>query len=182
MNLGLYNLKYPARKLMGWILPCMASVNPNVLSLALLPIGMAAAWAYSASYFLLGGGLILLRMFFGTLDGLVAEKYNKGTQTGEILNRLTPEIADVMLIGTLALSDPLWGIAALCMCWLTTFSGLVGAIVKKPIQSIGPAGQTDRLFALLLFSCFEGGMHLFLIWCTVGGAITTLLRLKRQFS
>ena len=51
------------------------------------------------------------------------------------------------------------------------------------MASQGPAGQTDRLAALILFSLLSpyfNWMHIFLIWCTIGGAATVILRLINQ--
>ncbi len=184
MNFGLYNLKYSARKWLFWILPYMEKINPNWVSLLLLPIGLCIAYFYWADRYILGSVFILLRLFFGTLDGLIAEHFKKGTATGEILNRLTPEISDLLLMGVLAWKDPSWGILALIVAWLTTFSGLIGLAVKKPIQSVGPVGQTDRLAALILCSLIPlaNPMRLFLIWTIFGGLLTIVLRLKRQFA
>lgn len=169
---------------MQGILPYMSRVNPNWVSLLLLPIGGLIAYVYSVDLYLIGIPLILLRMFFGTLDGFIAEAYKKGTDAGEILNRLTPEISDLLLMAVLAYKDPLWGIPALGIAWLTSFSGLVGLAVKKPIQSIGPVGQTDRLAALIVCSLLPVAdpMRIFLIWTTCGGLLTIFLRLKRQFT
>lgn len=179
MNIGLYNVKYAARKWIEWILPLCRRLDPNWISLSLLVPAGAAAWAYAAGRPFIGIFCILLRMFLGTLDGLVAERFQKGTPQGEIVNRLAPELADAALFAVFAWQDPLWGIPALSMCWLTTFAGLVG---KKP-QSVGPAGQTDRLAALIvcsLLSPYFDWMRIFLIWCTIGGAATVVLRLKRN--
>ena len=68
---------------------------------------------------------------------------------------------------------------------------MLGAVVGKPTQSVGPVGQTDRLAALQLFSLlafFAARWHwnmdairLFLIWVVGGGVVTVLLRLRRHF-
>lgn len=182
MNIGLYNLKYGARKLMKWVLPFCEKIDPNWISLSLLPFGALAAWAYGTGHFLWGVLFILARMFLGTLDGLVAEHFQRETPCGKLLNRLAPELCDAMLFALLAFRDPIWGIPALCFAWLTTFSGLIGLCQGQGIQSVGPAGQTDRLAALILCSIFPfdiDWMRVFLIWCTVGGAATVVNRLTR---
>lgn len=188
MNIGLYNLKYPARKLIAALLPYLKSVNPNWVSLSLIPVGICTAWAYSSGDLLIGAALILLRMFLGTLDGLLAEHFQKKSTLGEVLNRLTPELGDIFLFGALAFKIPFWGITALCTCWVTTFAGLIGLAVQRGIQSIGPTGQTDRLAALLLFSLLSlvpldwDWLQIFLVWCTVGNLMTIGFRLKRVLS
>jgi len=197
MELGLYKLKYPARKLIGGVLPLLGNVDPNHISWAMLPVGVAIAATYYFAFghpwlYLAGIGLVFLRMFLGTLDGLVAVHFEKGTPKGELVNRIAPELCDAMYLTALALARPEWlipGIFALTMAWLTTFAGLLGTTIGRPTQSIGPAGQTDRLAALQVLSlaAFLGArfgwsldfMRIFLFWVILGGTLTVALRLRR---
>src|SRR5438552_3164784 len=200
MDLGLYNAKYALRRRMEGALPAFRNVSPNAISWSLVPLGALMAFVLyeavvtgSAWLFLAVALLGLARMFVGTLDGLVAVKYGKGTLRGELVNRIAPEIADAMLLGALAFARidyAAWAIGAILAAWLTTFSGLLGAVVGKPTQSVGPVGQTDRLAAIELFAlvaflaAFFGwgldAMKGFLVWCVLGGALTVALRLTRH--
>ena len=199
MDLGLYNLKYPARRLIGGTLPRFARTDPNHISWAMLPVGAGVAaclwggaqgrpWLYLVAIL-----LVFVRMFLGTLDGLVATQFGRSTTTGELANRLAPELCDAGYLLALALARPEWmlpGLLAVTAAWLTTFAGLVGATAGLPTQSVGPAGQTDRLAALQLASMIAwlGGMRgwhvdplrLFLWWVAIGGALTIVLRLRRN--
>ena len=199
MDIGLYNMKYPVRKLISGVLPLMKDVNPNTVSWSMIPVGAAIAVCY---YFAIQGqnvlylvaiALTFLRMYLGTLDGLMAEHYKKGTPQGEMINRLTPELCDVMYVLALTFACPQWlflGIGVLSVAWLTTFAGLIGLTAQKKIQSIGPVGQTDRLAALLVFTLlayFSNQFHwgvdfiqIFLIWAITGGILTIILRLRRN--
>src|SRR5512142_2798009 len=159
MDVGLYNLKVPARRMIRGLLPFLARTSPDTISWSLIPVGAATAaclvagalghpWAW-----LVAIALVFLRMFLGTLDGLVATHFEKCTPRGELVNRLAPELCDVLYATALAAARPGWrlaGIAALGVAWLTSFAGLVGAVVGRPTQSVGPAGSTDRLAALQL--------------------------------
>lgn len=200
-DLGLYNAKYGLRRRMeGW-LPAFREVDPNRISWSMLPVGAATA---AALWSVVRGGpdwlylaviaLCALRMLLGTLDGLVAVHFGKGTSRGELLNRLAPELCDAMYLVALALARPEWsalGVGALAATWLTTFAGLLGFTVGQGGQSVGPVGQTDRLAALMACAllAFAGArlgwgtdfMTLFLGWCVLGGALTVLLRLVRHF-
>ena len=199
MDIGLYNMKYPVRKLISGALPLLKDVDPNKVSLSMIPVGMAIAGCYYEGshgqpvLYLVAIALTLLRMYLGTLDGLMAEHFKKGTPNGEIINRLTPELSDVMYLMALTLARGewlFWGIGVLVVAWLTTFAGLIGLSAQKKIQSVGPVGQTDRLAALLVFTllaylsntCSWGidFIRLFLIWSFVGGIVTIILRLQRQ--
>jgi phosphatidylglycerophosphate synthase len=199
MDLGLYNLKYPARKLLEGLLPQLTDVDPNHISIAMLPVGLLIAASYwvgaqgQSWMYLLAIVLVFFRMFLGTLDGLVATHFGKGSKKGEIVNRLAPELCDALYMLALALARPEWmfpGILALTMTWLITFAGLVGATAGLPTQSVGPAGQTDRLAALQVASLLAflsdtlrwrvDVLQLFLWWVALGGIVTVALRLQRN--
>lgn len=201
MDLGLYGLKYPVRTMISGLLPRLANTDPNHITLAILPVGIAmAACAYAGAHdrpwlWLALVPLGFLRMFLATLDGLVATHFGKSSPAGEIVNRAIPELCDVGLFAALALARPEWrvpGVAALSLGWLTTFAGMVGAVVGKPTQSVGPVGQTDRLAALMLFAfvAFLGARfgwpadvwRVFLWWCALGGILTVVLRMRRHFA
>jgi phosphatidylglycerophosphate synthase len=197
IEIGLYNAKYPFRKLLHFLLGYFKNSNPNHVSLALLPIGLMTAllYYYAPQYpflYCLGILFILIRMIVGTLDGMIAESFNKQTPNGTILNRLTPEAADMMLMAAIILSAPnyfILGIFSLIIIWGISYTGLLGLAGGKRIQSIGPAGQTDRIVALMLFSLLQMfALHygweinfitLFLWWVIIGGIITIALRCYR---
>ena len=199
MDFGLYNLKYPARKLIEGVLPQLADTDPNHISYAMIPVGVLIAATYFVGaqgqpwLYLLGILLMFVRMFLGTLDGLVATHYGKSSKRGEIINRLAPELCDVLYLLALALARPEWqlpGLLAVALAWLITFAGLVGATAGLPTQSVGPAGQTDRIALLQLMSllAFLSGtlgwkvdfLGVFLWWVAIGGTVTVVLRLKRN--
>lgn len=200
MDIGLYNMKYPVRKFIAGVLPLVKNVDPNTVSWLLIPIGAGIAvcyyWAAQGPtvLYLIAIALTFLRMYLGTLDGLMAEHYKKSTPQGEMVNRLTPELCDVMYLLALTFARPEWmslGVWALAVAWLTTFSGLIGLTAQKKIQSVGPVGQTDRLAALLIFTLlayFSDKFHwgidfirIFFTWAIAGGVLTITLRLKRHF-
>lgn len=199
MDIGLYNAKYAVRKLISGVLPLFKDVNPNTVSWILLPIGALTAFSIYAAetqpwLYLAAIVLVFARMFFGTLDGYMAVQFNKSSPWGEIVNRLAPELCDLMYMGTLVLVNReilIWGILALLLAWLTTFLGLVGATIGKPTHSVGPVGQTDKLTALQVFCLLEflsiqygwgtHYMHIFIQWIVIGGIITVSLRLWRNY-
>ncbi len=200
MDLGLYMMKMPFRKLIGFLLPLFAKTDPNLISIALLPVGIAMAacywWGITDNHpglLLVAVGLGFLRMVVATLDGLVAVTYNTSSVTGDFVNRMTPELCDLLtypvLICALQRFDGL-GVAVLTMSWAITFFGLLGAASGCPVQSVGPAGQTDRLAALMLFSFLQflsleynwqiDFFRWLFIWIVGGGLITISLRFSRS--
>jgi phosphatidylglycerophosphate synthase len=200
MDMGLYNLKYPFRKTISWLLPLVKNVSPNAISWSLLPIGVLTALCYYAAkdrplLFLAGAGLIFLRMIVSTLDGLAAVTYRKCTPEGELVNRIAPELCDAMLMVAVVLAERehlVLGILVLAAAWLTSFAGLVGLAGGKQIQSVGPVGQTDRVTALLVLSLAGSAnyfleqpldvLNWFLWWCVLGGFVTVVLRLSRHLA
>jgi phosphatidylglycerophosphate synthase len=207
MNIGLYQMKMPVRKLLEGLLPYFKQTDPNLISWCLVPIGLAMAGCYalcfgagaSNGFLLLAIILGFVRMIVATLDGLVAVTYQKSSCRGDLINRWTPELCDFFLYPVLILVlqkfDAI-GIFALGLVWLTTFAGLLGAPSGLPVQSIGPVGQTDRLAALMLFTfleflsrSFQWGISFFdwfFYWLVLGGTLTvgnrfmSLLKLSRE--
>jgi CDP-diacylglycerol--glycerol-3-phosphate 3-phosphatidyltransferase len=196
MRIGLYNLKYAVRRLIEGVLPHMENVDPNIVSWSMLPVGaaIAACYAFGSAgqtwLYLVAIGLTGLRMYLGTLDGLMAERFEKQTPVGAIVNKVAPEFCDVMYLVVLALARPEWavlGLGVVAVAWLTTFAGMVGLISGRPGQSIGPVGQTDRLAALMLLTLgafcsdtYGWGIDfiwIFLMWSLFGGIVTVVLRL-----
>jgi len=194
MELGLYNAKYSFRKVIEFLLPFFKEMNPNNISLAIIPIGIVTAFTYyfAAQFsllYLIGILLIFIRMIVGTLDGMVAEQHHKQTANGSIINRLAPEAADMILMLAIILASPkyfLLGMFALVASWAISYSGIVGLVGAKKIQSVGPVGQTDRLVALMVFSGLQFAniflnwnfdfIKMFLWWVVIGGLLTIILR------
>jgi phosphatidylglycerophosphate synthase len=200
MDVGLYMLKMPFRKLIGFLIPWFRNTNPNWISWALLPVGALMAWVYvqafqtgQAWWLLVGISLGFLRMIVATLDGLVAVTFNKSSALGDLINRLTPELCDLMLLPSLLWATGntyILGLLVLTFAWATPFFGLLGAPSQCPVQSVGPVGQTDRLAALMAFSFLQflsqtfqwkiSFINVFFYWLVIGGFVTLILRLHRQ--
>lgn len=200
MDIGLYLLKFPFRKMIQFLVPLFKNVNPNLISALLLPIGIMTAITYwyaiennIPGLFLVGIVLAFIRMIVATLDGLVAQEFNKSTALGDVINRITPELCDLMLIPTIIIAngDLHLGIIAITFAWATPFIGLLGSPSGLAVQSVGPVGQTDRLAALMLLSFLEyfsktfqwnfNFISLFLKWLILGGILTLILRFYRVY-
>lgn len=197
MDIGIYNAKYPFRKMIAFLLPFLRNTDPNQLSAWLLPIGLITAILYflaphMAALYWLCALFIFIRMLVGTLDGLVAVTYKKESANGEIINRLTPEAADIMLMIAIVLANPthlILGIFSLGVCWAISYCGLIGLAGGKKSLSVGPVGQTDKIFVLIIFSILQffsmyrgwniNFMTIFLWWVIVGGCATIALRCYR---
>jgi CDP-diacylglycerol---glycerol-3-phosphate 3-phosphatidyltransferase len=155
-DLGLYQTKYLLRNILRNI-PGLPLLSPNLLSiLAFLPGLVVAICLYQGWWW---GAVVAIagRMFINTLDGLVAEEFNKTSPLGAYLNRLPGEFTDLLIIVALwPHSQPVWVVALLLLTsWVQMF-GLLGLVAGGKTQSVGPCGQTDRLAILALAAAGAG--------------------------
>jgi phosphatidylglycerophosphate synthase len=192
MDIGVYQFKPQFREYLTKFLPFLKNVEPNWITLCLIPLGLLTAWTYSLAgenhwLYPLGALLLALRVVLSTLDGMTAEYYGKTSPTGTLLNRLCPEFADISLMMGLIMGSgenfdiSIWACA---IAWATSYLGLAGLAVGKSIVSLGPVGQTDRVLALIIacaLSIFMGSLaiELFFWWCIFGGLVTCGFRLQR---
>jgi CDP-diacylglycerol--glycerol-3-phosphate 3-phosphatidyltransferase len=92
-------------------------------------------------------------MVLTTLDGHIAENYGRKTRVGGYVNRVPAELGDVMiLLGVWTRADPVWGTLVIAGAWLVNVFGVLGLAAGGSTQSVGPAGQTDRLALLIVAS------------------------------
>lgn len=149
-DLGLYQQKYLLRRVLDRI-PGISRLDPNAVSIASLVPSAVAAAAFTAGWWWLVILGIVGRMVLTTLDGHIAENYGKKTVVGAYVNRIPAEVGDTLILGSLlARADPAWVVAVLCGAWLVNVLGVLGLVAGGSTQSVGPAGQTDRLALLIV--------------------------------
>jgi len=132
-------------------------------------------------------GAIVARMVINTLDGLVAEEFNKTSKLGAYLNRLPGEFTDsVIVLGLWSIGEFPWTLALVVLVgWVQVF-GLLGLVSGSTIQSVGPCGQTDRLAILAIASLVAAFVNPVQVWhyvipgLCIGCGITILLRIYRS--
>jgi CDP-diacylglycerol---glycerol-3-phosphate 3-phosphatidyltransferase len=184
-DLGLYQTKYLLRNLLRQI-PGLAYLSPNLLSLLAIVPGLASAYCLYRGWWLGAVAAIAGRMIVNTLDGLVAEEFNKTSKLGAYLNRLPGELTDLLIIlGLLPHTSSGWVIALLVLTsWVQTF-GLMGLVAGGKVQSVGPCGQTDRL-AILGVACLIAQFTSIPVWgylvpgLCAGCTLTIVLRIYRS--
>ena len=184
LDLGLYQAKYTLRTLLRKI-PSIDQLSPNWLSCSTIIPGLATAYCLYQGWWIGAVMAIALRMLLSTLDGLVAEEFNKKSPLGAYLNRLPGEITDLLIIaGLFPHAQLLWIIALIILTsWVQTF-GLLGLVAGSKTQSVGPCGQTDRL-AIIALTCiveafgFPGWQYVIPGMC-IGCGLTILLRIFRS--
>lgn len=183
-DLGLYQTKYMLRNVLRKI-PGVAYLSPNVLSLlAVVPGVLAAAYLFSGQW-LSAILCIMARMILNTLDGLVAEEFNKKSHLGAYLNRLPGEFTDSLIVlALLNYCSFLWILALLALTGWVQILGVLGLAAGGPTQSVGPCGQTDRL-AIMMVGCVLAWLG-FNVWPTLvpllclGCGLTIILRIYRS--
>jgi CDP-diacylglycerol--glycerol-3-phosphate 3-phosphatidyltransferase len=184
-DLGLYQAKYWLRDQLRHI-PGIGSLSPNVLSLlAFIPGGVAACCLWQ-DWWLGAAVAIATRMVINTLDGLVAEEFNKTSALGAYLNRLPGEFTDVLIVlGLWHLGEFPWTLALVVLVGWVQMFGLLGLVAGSSIQSVGPCGQTDRLAILAIAALVAIVIDPVKVWhyvipgLCVGCSITILLRIYR---
>ena len=161
--MGLYVLKYPARKLLDPLAGALGWVHPDVLSYlaTALTVGTGACYLFAAdrpALLLWAVGGTLLRMALNTLDGVIAVRRGKLRGKGEIVNALPDRYSDILLVAGIALSPlcrPLWGLAGLASMLLVSYTGMLGKALGVDWQHQGPLGKVERLIAVMVFSLIQ---------------------------
>lgn len=183
-DLGLYQTKYAGRRLLARI-PGLERLEPNHVSLAAFLPSVLAAWALVIGAWPLVIVGVAGRMALSTLDGHIAENHGKASRVGAYLNRLPAEAGDILLLLALfTRADPTWAALALGGAWLVNITGILALVAGGTIQSVGPAGQTDRqvLFGLVAALAMVTPVD----WTLVAGVIAALcgltvaLRVRRS--
>ncbi len=182
-DLGLYQGKYALRRVLDRI-PGIARLEPNAISLSSLVPSALAGISLAYGWWILVVLGIVGRMVLTTLDGHVAENYGKKSRVGGYVNRVPAELGDVIiLLGLWTRADPLWATLVVAGAWLVNVFGVLGLVAGGPTQSVGPAGQTDRLAILLLASILA--LFVPIDWTTVCQilvalmVLTVVLRIRR---
>jgi CDP-diacylglycerol--glycerol-3-phosphate 3-phosphatidyltransferase len=151
-DLGLYQGKYALRRLLDRV-PGIARFEPNAVSISSLVPSALAGVSLALGWWPLAILGIVGRMVLTTLDGHIAENYGRKTRVGGYVNRVPAELGDVMiLLGVWTRADPVWGTLVIAGAWLVNVFGVLGLAAGGSTQSVGPAGQTDRLALLIVAS------------------------------
>jgi CDP-diacylglycerol--glycerol-3-phosphate 3-phosphatidyltransferase len=95
----------------------------------------------------------VVRTALNALDGLVARTLGLARPWGEVLNELSDRVADVALIGGLALASPanlLLGVCALTAMLLSSYLAILSKAAGGRRQYMGPMGKADRMVLLAI--------------------------------
>lgn len=131
-------------------------VHPDAITLGALAISGATGLALSQvasepRWLLLAPATAIARTALNALDGLVAKATGKARPWGEVLNEFSDRLADVALLGGLALSglaDVRLGAAAIVAVLLASYLGTVSKAAGASRQYGGVMGKADRMMLL----------------------------------
>jgi CDP-diacylglycerol--glycerol-3-phosphate 3-phosphatidyltransferase len=186
--MGVYAIKPAFQRSLGgaedWLVA--RRVHPDVLTgaaLALAALGGALLWAgaRAPALLLLVPPIALGRTALNALDGLVARRTGLARPWGEVLNEAGDRLADVALLGGLALApttDGRLGAAALVAVLLSSYLGVLSKAAGGPRQYGGVMGKADRMLCLALAALVAGlagrpeWLNAYLV-VVLGGALVT---------
>ena len=132
------------------LIPGLDRLDPNIVTVAILIPAVVAGVSLWQGWWILAAIGAAGRMVLATLDGYIAERFERRTPLGAYLNRIVTEVADaIVLLGLLGQADALWVALAIAAAWIVNVAGVLGPVAGGSIQWTGPAGQADRLAIVL---------------------------------
>lgn len=160
-------------------------LNPNILTIIGLFIGILAGYMFATHNLLWGGILILISGLFDIIDGAVARNQNSQSKFGAILDSTTDRITDAIIIMGILLGgyvSTLVGILAIIASFSVSYirSRMESQGVKG---DVGIAERAERLFIIIIgaFLSFAWGMNIImeyaLLLVVILGFFTCLQRL-----
>jgi len=146
---SVYESKRVIRRALA-LIPGLDRLDPNVVTVAILIPAVVAGVSLWQGWWILAAIGAAGRMVLATLDGYIAERFERRTPLGAYLNRIVTEVADaIVLLGLLGQADALWVTLAIAAAWIVNVAGVLGPVAGGSIQWTGPAGQADRLAIVL---------------------------------
>lgn len=131
--------------------------------------------------------ICIVRTALNALDGLVAHRTGLARPWGEVLNEFCDRLADVALLGGVALAAPsahLLGAIAVITVLLTSYMGILSKAAGARRQYGGPMGKADRMVLLILaavigiFVSLDLVYNAFLLLVFLGAAVTLVNRAR----
>jgi len=150
---ALYDVKPRFRALLQGLARILEPIHPDWITLAGLLCSLLAAALFQIAEaerwpFLVIPVLLLLRITFNALDGMVAQATGKARAFGEVLNEFTDRLSDAAIllgIGISPLSSLKFGVAATLLVLLASHVGVLGKAVGSGRQYGGILGKADRM-------------------------------------
>ncbi len=160
---ALHELKYAYRRILNSFGEKIKIIHPDVITLMAFFVTLAAGILYGKSgempvFLIIGIVLIIVRMTFDTLDGLIALKRNRTSMIGKLVNALPDRYADMFILVGIAFSslcNTKIGMIASITVLLVSYSGMLGKAIGVSWQSHGPLDKVDRLVFIMVASLVQ---------------------------
>lgn len=127
-------------------------INPNILTIIGLLIGILAAYMFAVGNLLAGGLLILISGLFDVIDGAVARNHNSHSSFGSILDSTTDRLTDAFIIMGIVLGGfvtPFIGILAIIASFNVSY--VRSKIEAEGIKGdVGIAERAERLVIIMV--------------------------------
>lgn len=156
--MGIYAIKPAFQRGLGPLEDALvdARVHPDVITGAALGLSLAGgatfAFAGQEPLVLLAAPVVALgRTAMNALDGLVAKRTGVARPWGEVLNEFSDRLADVALLGGIAVSGLVNGYlaaATIVAMLLASYLGVLSKAAGGPRKYGGVMGRADRMVLL----------------------------------
>ena len=195
--MGIYQIKPAFQRSLGGIEDWLVArrVHPDCLTLGALALsvfgGLCLYFGPRFSWLLFFvPPVAAMRTALNALDGLVAKRTGLARPWGEVLNELCDRLADVALLGGLALADSshhLLGAVTLIAVLLSSYLGILSKAAGGRRQYLGPMGKADRMVLLALAAALAllvpttTVYNLYLAIVLIGAIVTLALRARATY-
>lgn len=162
MSFSVYQLKSRFQRLLQPMLRglSVAGLSPNQLTLGTLALmgvygGALALWPEEKTLWAALPVVLLLRMAFNALDGMLAVQTGQTTKLGAMLNEICDQLADAALYLPFALVAGLsgaWVVVTVVLAATAELTGLAALATGSPRRFDGPMGKSDRAVAFGLLA------------------------------
>lgn len=162
MSFSVYQLKSRFQRLLQPMLRglSVAGLSPNQLTLGTLALmgvygGALALWPEEKTLWAALPVVLLLRMAFNALDGMLAVQTGQTTKLGAMLNEICDQLADAALYLPFALVAGLsgaWVVVTVVLAATAELTGLAALAAGSPRRFDGPMGKSDRAVAFGLLA------------------------------
>ncbi|MDG0817121.1 CDP-alcohol phosphatidyltransferase family protein [Bdellovibrio sp. PAP01] len=172
--------------LLGWLFVFLSTAALYFGLSKLDPGNLNSAWPLLAF-----PALVLLRLVFNALDGMIARANNAATPMGEVLNELGDIWGDTICYGILffiPFVNAFHLALFLVCCWFAEFTGLLGRAlpghIRRQESVLGGKPERSLLFCVFAVICFFAPMtamyiNQFLLVLTVLTFLTGILRIYK---
>ncbi len=171
--------------LLGWLFVFLSTIALYFGFKNLDPTSLNSAWPLLAFPI-----LVLFRLVFNALDGMIARANNAATPMGEVLNELGDIWGDTICYGVLFFIPFVnafdLSLLLIC-CWFAEFAGLLGRAlpghIRRQESVLGGKPERSLLFCALAIACFFSPMTAMYInqFLLVLAALTFLTGLLRIY-